>query len=1497
MAFKVSKKFQDMMDRNEKISSDARAVEERWKSWTPPKQNTNDIFQDTTPNIPQTTQPTFKKKEIPKFDFSSVGNFIKSAGDRYNYTPDQQTTNSQNWLDRWTEQTRQNLKGNLQDNLLTAAYNKVTGNKPSTYTKPNIDYNTGMVGDISSGLAGMATDPLTYASMGIGSLAGKALTGSAKLAKAGNLSKFLVPLAGEGAAFGGVVSAGDELKNAINNPSQINLGSSIGKTIGGATAGALGNVALGGLLKGIGKGVSGISELKNLKGKSLNLKANEVPKEWSSYPSSPFSVPEVKPYSGKFTVNTNRAAQQAQQDLEDAIVAVQNHFGTNQLTPDEIARVKPELGIDFEALIARVENPQVDIRGIGERAKYGQHIGLNDVMARPDQSLYNLKYPRDIMPEPRPLQTPVFNQQTPIQSQPQADVLAKFKKDIVKKKVSPVNNAHINPLEPQNNLGNTNIPITPNNATVEPNITSRLVQQMESKVNTPVNTPNPTINPTPPQVNPTINQPTKEVPINKELPRTPQSISNEPISQFRTNTLERYTKITPEERAQLTPENYSFIRETNKKWQDGAATSVEKDMYEVMDRLTKQESLTGGIDSAEGALIGEKLLQKARETGNPLDMAEYRKWTEIIAEKTRETARALKSTDFSYDKSTPTGAVMKAQKVIDSVVPDEMVPKINAEAKKIRFEIKRVDDEALDQIAKEFDEIINPKNFKYEMAKEIAPEKNLDRFIKSNLKEMGVNVGKLVRDFKQQDKINDITRYMVENSGLSEPEATALANQIKTRLAQITADKKKQIVTNMFKEKKVSIPKTDFEKTMELINLGAYDDATIKNLIKKREKLPVLETEDIQKIIEHMDNADKIPDKKSYEYKHQLALASDVMADKLPATWKDYYLTTRYVSMLGNPKTGIRNVLGNAILMPFEGAKNTIMAPVDKLISLKTGNRTTFAPTLKSNKILFKGMGKGAKETYLDLKYGVNTNPTPGQFEINKKRIFKKVPVLNQLEKAVNFMMSIGDRPFYQGVDDKSLYQIMKHNKTNTPTPEMIDYAKKIAKDATYTNDSSLAEKASEIKRGFGPIGDIIMPFVKTPSNIADKFLDYLPTGFVKAAFELGKGSKNKIAKEFYKGLYKDSKNLEFDQKKFVDRLGRAIVGSGIIGGSSALASSDKITGSQNKNKALANIEKQAGKLPFAIKNGNDYTSYDWAQPISTLMATGANLGNNKMTKKDAMLESAKLLQNQSFLKGISDLFSSGNVSTGLYNALVKAPGQFNPTLAKQVGKLNDPYEREKSGEPRINALGKPVLQNYGNNTFFNNFINPARTATYNPTKSEKLIIDLANKTGKTDFLPVQQDETFKSGGKEFKMTPEQLTQFRVNIGQGLDKVYNQLLNNKTFNSSTDDQKMKIISNFKDKIVKDAQQKAIDSKYKMPNYNNEAISQKQFEIIRDELYKEIDSKYKLTKNQKGKIIKDVNYDKNTKAKQAIQDKISAKNTNNMSESQKLELIKQLRKKR
>lgn len=1461
-----------MMDRNEKISADARAVEERWKSWTPPKQT-------TIPTAPTTPQPVFKKKPIPEFNFSSVGNFIKSAQDRYNYTPDQQTTSNQNWLDRFTEQTRQNLKGNLQDNLFTATFNKLTGNKPPTYTKPNIDYNTGITGDIGSGLLGMATDPLTYIGAGVASKAGKALKGSAKLAKAGNLSKFAVPLAGEGAVFGGLVSASDEAKNAINNPNQINLGSSIGKTIGGATAGALGNVALGGLLQGIGKGVSGINQLKNLKGKTIDLKASEVPKEWGSYPSSPYAPPQIKPYSGQFTVNTNRVVQQAQQDLEDAIVTVQNHFGTNQLTPDEIARIKPELGIDFEQLIARVENPQVDIRAIGDRARYAQHIGLNDVMARPDQSLYNLKYPRDVIPEPRPLQTPVFNPQQP---QTPQDVINQFKKPIIKKKEI-VNNVPNESVVSPNIQSIPNIPVDNvqtstglNNANKPNGIISDMVRKQESNI------------------------PQQQIPVNP-TPKNPiQNQFNDNVSKFRSNTLERYTKLTPEEKAQLNPNEYEYIKESNKEWQETAARNVEKDIYEVMDRLSKQESMTGGIDSAEGAAVGIKLLNKARETNNPADFQKYMDWTELVAEKTRETARALKSTDFSYSKSTPAGAVMKAQRVINSAIPDEMVPKINAETKKIKLELQRVDNEAFDQIAKEFDDIINPKDFKYEMAKEIAPD-NLDRFIKSNLKEMGVNVGKLVREFKNQDKINDITAYMVKNSGLSEPEATALANQIKTRLAQITADKKQQIVTNMFKDRPKAIKKTDFDKTMELINLGAYDDTTLKNLVKKKENLPVLEPEEAQKIIEHMDNAQKIKDKNSYEYKKEIAMASDIMANKLPTTWKDYYLALRNVSMLGNLKTGIRNIVGNAGLIPSEFAKNIVAAPIDKLVSLKTGQRTTFRPTLESGKVYAKGFKKGVKETTYDLKHGVNTNPTPGQFEINRKQVLKNIPVAGKVlapaERATSAMLAYGDRPFYQATYDKTLAQLMKNAKVKEPTQDMLDIAKKVAEDVTYVNDSSLSKAVQNIKSGMGPIGDIVIPYTKTPANILDKTLDYLPTGFAKAAFELGKGSKK--LEPLYKGLYtKNKEGLKFDQKKFVDRLGRAIVGSGVIAGATQLGKKGKITGEPNQNQALANIEKQAGKLPYAYKtNDNKYITYDWAQPLSTLIATGANLGNNKLTKEQAMLKSANLIQNQSFVRGIGELLDRKNnnsLVTGIYNALVKSPGQFNPTLLKQYEKTTEPYVKEKSGQPKINALGQPVKTMYGNNTVINSFLNPATTAKYNPTKSEKLIIDLANRTGDTKFLPTAQDEKIRVGGKDIELTPEQLTKFRQNIGLNLDKLYKQISSNKTFIQSNDKDKITILNNFKDKIVSDAKDNIMDSKNKMPNYNNEAISKKQFEMIKDEMYKSIDKKYKLTKNQKGKIIKDVNYDKNTKAKDNIQSRISPKKTNNMSEQQKLELIKQLR---
>lgn len=48
------------------------------------------------------------------------------------------------------------------------------------------------------------------------------------------------------------------------------------------------------------------------------------------------------------------------------------------------------------------------------------------------------------------------------------------------------------------------------------------------------------------------------------------------------------------------------------------------------------------------------------------------------------------------------------------------------------------------------------------------------------------------------------------------------------------------------------------------------------------------------------------------------------VADQVPATWKDKWDAWRYLSMLGNPRTHIRNIAGNAAFMPVRLAKDAV---------------------------------------------------------------------------------------------------------------------------------------------------------------------------------------------------------------------------------------------------------------------------------------------------------------------------------------------------------------------------------------------------------------------------------------------------------------------------------------------------------------------------------------------------------------------------------------------
>jgi hypothetical protein len=86
----------------------------------------------------------------------------------------------------------------------------------------------------------------------------------------------------------------------------------------------------------------------------------------------------TEPLKGKFTVK-NTALEKAQQEYTDAIETIHNHFMTNKLTPDEVARIKPELGIDLDKLIKNVETAKTDVRNIADRQRMATVAGVKDI--------------------------------------------------------------------------------------------------------------------------------------------------------------------------------------------------------------------------------------------------------------------------------------------------------------------------------------------------------------------------------------------------------------------------------------------------------------------------------------------------------------------------------------------------------------------------------------------------------------------------------------------------------------------------------------------------------------------------------------------------------------------------------------------------------------------------------------------------------------------------------------------------------------------------------------------------------------------------------------------------------------------------------------------------------------------------------------------------------------------------------------------------------------
>ena len=545
------------------------------------------------------------------------------------------------------------------------------------------------------------------------------------------------------------------------------------------------------------------------------------------------------------------------------------------------------------------------------------------------------------------------------------------------------------------------------------------------------------------------------------------------------------------------------------------------------------------------------------------------------------------------------------------------------------------------------------------------------------------------------------------------------------------------------------------------------------------------------------------------------SIYSRIAAEHPHTKWEKFYDVTK-TFMLFNPRTHIRNIAANAISQPVRSATDRVKAALEigyqlfdknygRTSSLVGGNKTTdkiandiFENAVRSNlesnggKYEESGLSRVQRESPLwkDNKLiGEQTN------KVTQELAKKTTNVLNALDRVTggylnektgivdsmkdfsenqvtgstlenlrrfNYLLlgEIEDTPFVKQnfVNSLSNYLAAKNITSIDDVPqEAINLAYDEALKATFKDDNALSNTLSTLKKKMGKVGDVILPFTKTPANLAMRGFEYSPAGFVKTFNDFAN------TKKANKGTMTNA-----DISRFLGDLSKNITGSGMILLGYSLAKSGIITGGYSENENERNWQKLKGYQPNAFHIGNKYYTYDWAQPSSIPLIIGTAIyeGMNKMEKEEAseyeaLTQGAKSLGqglinasdawfNLSPLQSVSNILgggenaSYGNTSpaTNILKTVAEYPQTLIPSVSGATARTNDTTIRNtydstsyantyvNKMKSKIPGLSKTLPASYDvwgrerkrgtdEDAFVSQFINPGTFGYYNDADSD----------------------------------------------------------------------------------------------------------------------------------------------------------------------------------
>lgn len=562
------------------------------------------------------------------------------------------------------------------------------------------------------------------------------------------------------------------------------------------------------------------------------------------------------------------------------------------------------------------------------------------------------------------------------------------------------------------------------------------------------------------------------------------------------------------------------------------------------------------------------------------------------------------------------------------------------------------------------------------------------------------------------------------------------------------------------------------------------------------------------------------------------------VADQIPSTWKDKWNAWRYLAMLGNPRTHIRNVAGNVFFQPLRIVKDRTAAAIEAGVSLASGGRLHRTKSFAANPALYKAAWNDwgnvrnvlSGNKYDDIRSEINS----------RRRIFRAKPL--ELARTGNsWLLEFEDTIFKRITYADALAGYLQANgvtaeqmRTNTVDANLMararDYAGQEALRATYQDRNKVSDKVVQVANVLGPAGEAILPFKRTPANILVRGLEYSPAGLAKA-----------LTADLIQ-----VKRGNMTGAEAIDHIASGLTGSALFALGAYLFSQGIVTSGGGDDENQDRLNELTGSQNYALNlPGGGNVTLDWLAPEALPFFMGVELmdsmgqsGNTTDSIMTALKSVSDPMLELSMLQSLNDVIDSVSFSENKLGALASSAvvsyfTQAIPTLGGQFERTGEENRMSTytdkaltidlpGGLPEVGvptdvqyAIGRasaripgwdyqqiPYIDAWGREESNgplvlragNNFLNPAYTSSMNVTPVDEEIQRLYTQIGDGGVVPDRPNRYITVNGERVDLSADQYVQYATERGQMQYDMLDKLIDRSAYQRLTDSEKAAVIS-------------------------------------------------------------------------------------------------------